>query len=159
LALKKKILNIGDLFVTEESMIIETVLGSCVSVTMYDNKNKIGGMNHIMLPGTFNENDIEMMLKEKDEKYGVFSIEKLLYRMEYLGSKRQDIEAKIFGASYLGNKKSVLNIQEDNVEFVKAFLSMARIKVIEEVILQEEALKITFNTSNGKVKVTKLKKK
>jgi chemotaxis receptor (MCP) glutamine deamidase CheD len=31
--------------------LIGTLLGSCVAVCLYDEKNKIGAMNHFMLPG------------------------------------------------------------------------------------------------------------
>lgn len=149
---------IGGLFVTDKPAIIYTLLGSCVSVTMFDPIRKIAGLNHIVLPGTFVENDYEKMLDEKDSRYGIFSIEKLLYDMEALGSERKNIEAKIFGGSLMGREgRSVLNVQESNVDFVKAFLTMARIKVIEEVVLQQEALKIYLNSSTGEVKVVKVK--
>lgn len=153
------IVPIGGLYVTDKPVIIHTLLGSCVSVTMYDSVNKIGGLNHIVLPGTFLERDYEQMMDERDCRYGIFSLEKLLYEMEQLGSKRKNIVAKIFGGSLMGRSdKSVIRVQESNVEFVEAFLSMARIKIIEKVVLQPEALKIYLNTSNGEVKIVRLKK-
>lgn len=156
--LKKITVSIGDFYVSSTPVFIETLLGSCVSVTMFDPVKKIGGLNHIVLPGTFLESDYEKMFDEKDSRYGIFSLENLLYKMESFGSERKNIEAKIFGASFLGrSKQSAFSIQESNIEFVKAFISMAKLKVIEEVIFQEEALKISLNTFNGAVKVTKVK--
>lgn len=155
-----KIISIGGLYVTDQPMILQTVLGSCVSVVLFDPVKKIGGMNHIILPGTFIESEAERMLEEKDSKYGIFSIEKLLYQMEEFGSKRGDIEAKIFGGSLMGrdpNINSILSIQESNVDFVKAFLSMARIKIVEEKTLDDDAIKICLDTQTGHVDVIKLK--
>ena len=77
--LKVYMLPIGGLYVTDQPMIIRTVLGSCISVTLFDGTLKIGGMNHIVLPGSFVGNGAYKMLDEKDPRYGVFSIEKLLY--------------------------------------------------------------------------------
>jgi hypothetical protein len=48
-------------------------------------------------------------------------------------------------------------VQKQNVEFVKAFLSMARLKIQEELIFQKEALRITLNTLNGEVEVKRIK--
>jgi chemotaxis receptor (MCP) glutamine deamidase CheD len=50
-----------------------------------------------------------------------------------------------------------INVQKQNVEFVKAFLSMARLKIQEELIFQKEALRITLNTLNGEVEVKRIK--
>jgi len=42
----------GYIFVSAKPAIISAVLGSCVSVCIYDNKLKTGGMNHFKLPKT-----------------------------------------------------------------------------------------------------------
>ena len=100
------------------------------------------------------------MLDEKNSRYGIFSIEKLLYGMEELGSNRRNIKARIYGASLLNRKKdSVLKIQESNVEFVEAFLSMARIKIEEKIVFQKEALKIRFEIATGEVTIAKVKRR
>ena len=43
----------GEYYVTKKDEIIATVLGSCISVCIKDEKNQIAGMNHFMLPGDF----------------------------------------------------------------------------------------------------------
>ena len=163
----KVTLPIGGFYVSDSPTLITTSLGSCVSVTMYDSQAKIGGMNHIVLPGTFIESECEQMLEEEDSRYGIFSMEKLLYNMEDLGAIRKNIQVKIFGASLINLGKQTqdlhgeincgINVQKQNIEFVKAFLSMARLKIQEEVIFQKEALRITFNTFNGEVEVKRIK--
>lgn len=148
-------ISIGGLYTTNKPMIIQTLLGSCVSVILYDNITKNAAMNHIVLPGSFSENDSAEMFEERNPKYGIFSIEKLLYEMKKMGSKKHDIIAKLYGASYMGRKNKILNIQELNVDFVKTFLKMVKIKIVEEHIYNNEALKVFFNTSNGEVKIIK----
>jgi chemotaxis protein CheD len=148
---------IGGLFVTDKEMYLQTVLGSCVSVTLFDPVKKNAGMNHILLPGSFSGRDQEEILEAKDGRYGIFSVEKLFHEIQSLGSRREDLEARVFGGSYLGRISEWFTIQNDNVDFVKAFLEMAKITVVEEVTLQDEALKIIMNTSTGRVEVQKLK--
>ncbi|HEX2974864.1 MAG TPA: chemotaxis protein CheD, partial [Bacteroidales bacterium] len=38
------------LFVSREPVIVNTILGSCVAVCLYDTLLKYGGINHYMLP-------------------------------------------------------------------------------------------------------------
>ena len=44
-------------------------------------------------------------------------------------------------------------VQSTNVEFVRAFLSMAKINIVEDITLQEDAQKIIFDTETGEVEV------
>ncbi|MCG8570665.1 MAG: chemotaxis protein CheD [Spirochaetes bacterium] len=151
-----KMITMGGLFVTNQPMILQTILGSCVSIILFDKNKKIGGMNHIMVPGSFVGVDIDKMMDERDNKYGIFSVEKLIYDMEALGSNRRDITARIYGASYMGNRNRIIDIQQSNVDFVKTFLEMTSIEVEEELILNDKALKIFFNTQTGNVEVVKV---
>ena len=77
--------------------------------------------------------------------------------MKSLGVKKENIEAKIYGASFMGTKNQSINIQSQNVDFVKAFLNMVNIDIKEEVVMQDEPLKISLDTSNGSTEVIKLK--
>ncbi len=40
----------GEIFVSGNGTSITTLLGSCVAVCLWDEKKKIGGMNHVILP-------------------------------------------------------------------------------------------------------------
>lgn len=153
------IVPIGGIFVTDKPIKIQTVLGSCISVTLFDTKRIVSGMNHILLPGNFDTYDTDNILEQKDTRYGIFSLEKLLSEMQNLNCLKKDLQARIFGASYLGVNNSIFNIQKSNVDFVKTFLKMVQIPIVEEITLQQEALKIILNSTNGKVDVVKLSSK
>lgn len=146
----------GGLFIAEKPMILKTVLGSCVSLTLWDKQKGIGGMNHVVLPGSFSSINPEALLEKRDTRYGIFSLEELLYGMEQRGCRRPDMEARIFGASYMDPKGRRSGIQESNVEFVMNFVEMARIPIKEGLAFQEQALKLFFNTATGSVHVERL---
>ncbi|HOJ63779.1 MAG TPA: chemotaxis protein CheD [Spirochaetota bacterium] len=154
--LEVKIIPIGGLFVTNKPMILQTVLGSCVSVVLYDKKRKNAGMNHIVLPGVIMKDKHNDFFEKKDLRYGIFSLEKLIYDIQNLGSLKKDLTARIYGASYLSKINLSLPIQKENVEFVKAFLNMSKIEIIDEFTLQKEALKVIFNTETGECEIIKL---
>lgn len=154
--LEVKTIPIGGIFVTNKPMILQTVLGSCVSVVLYDKKTKNAGMNHIVLPGVITSNDHDEFFNRKDPRYGLFSLEKLIYDIQKLGSLKKDLTARVYGASYMNRAISSLPIQKENVEFVKAFLHMSKIPIIDELTLQQEALKVIFNTKTEECNIIKL---
>src|SRR5690554_372550 len=82
------------LFASREPYVVKTILGSCVAICLWDPVTKIGGINHYMLP-TWNGNDLA------SPKYGNIAIDKLLERMIFLGAKRENLKAKIFGGAEL----------------------------------------------------------
>lgn len=40
----------GEFYVSDDDLVVETVLGSCVAACVYDPSQGIGGMNHFLLP-------------------------------------------------------------------------------------------------------------
>ena len=77
------------LFASARPHKVVTVLGSCVSVCLWDPFLRIGGINHYMLP-LWNGEGLA------SPKYGNIAIEKLIERMLYLGSRKSNLQAKIW---------------------------------------------------------------
>ncbi|HIE33723.1 MAG TPA: chemotaxis protein CheD, partial [Candidatus Altiarchaeales archaeon] len=88
--------------VTDEPCILESIgIGSSIAICLYDKKEKIAGMAHVMLgknPGT----------GVNPWRFADSAIEMLLDMMEEKGAKRSDIRAKIFGGAHIF-KTSTLN--------------------------------------------------
>src|SRR5262245_31732502 len=83
---------------------VETVLGSCVSVTMWNPRLGFGCICHAVLP--WRRNDADEPLKFVDS-----SIQSMLRILERHSSRRQDVEVKLFGGASMRrlapNHKSV----------------------------------------------------
>lgn len=144
--------GIGDLTVSKAPFILETRgLGSCVGVTLYDNKKKIGALAHIMLPritSSIKENANENM----KFRYAEYALPYMLNKMFFMGSERKDIVAKIVGgASMFKRKSGTLNIGEKNIEAVKTFLKNNFIKVQAEEVGGDMGRTIFFDLNNGVV--------
>src|SRR5258708_2971389 len=88
------------IFSAREPYIVDTILGSCVAVCLYDVKLKFGGMNHYMLP-LWNGEGLA------SPKYGNIANDKLFERMLRLGSSKQNLVAKVFGGS---NQIGAINV-------------------------------------------------
>ena len=145
-SIEKLFLYPGQLVVTKDAMEISTILGSCVSVCLFDSIRCIAGMNHFLLPvNDKNKSDIE--------KYGDSSLELLLEKMLIMGSSQRDIVAKVFGGGeLLTYKNPSFNIGKKNIEVALGFICDHEISVISKAVGGKRGRKITFNTLTGIVR-------
>jgi chemotaxis protein CheD len=125
-------LDPGEYAATREDIIISTLLGSCIAVVLHDSRLKIGGMNHFMLPGKIEDN-IE---RSEKGRYGMTAIELLVNELFKRGSRKSDLEAKIFGgASVLHLMNSdIVTIGSDNVKFARKYLEIEKIPIISSSV-------------------------
>lgn len=138
-------LHPSSLFVGSDSQWIVTVLGSCVSVCLFDKKRNIGGINHFMLP-LWNGDGLE------SPKYGNVAIMHLLTKMLEFGAKKEDIVCKLFGgAEVLDKMHSVYHVGQRNIELAYKMLAELNIPVVGSSTGGQSGRKILFNTSTGEV--------
>lgn len=145
----------GEYLISTEDIIISTVLGSCVSVALWDSRLMHGGLNHFMLPGDFRNEDLS---KNPSAKYGMYAIELLYNELLKAGSRKPDIVAKVFGgASVLSFKNHFSSIPKGNVDFAMQYLSKENITVIAKDTGGDQARKLMFFTKTGKVYMKRIK--
>lgn len=118
----------GEFAITRDSddLPIATLLGSCVAVMIYDSVKKIKGMNHFLLPSS--------CAKGASCRFGLYAMETMLNEMYKLGSKKEDLSAKIAGGGAILQSFSD-NIGERNVMFARHFCKTEGIKIISESVL------------------------
>ncbi len=140
----------GNLVVPERPHVITTVLGSCVSVCLWDSVLRIGGMNHYMLPFWNGEG-------LASPKYGNIAVVKLLERFHDLGSDRRNLRAKVFGGGVVLNVANpFMNIGERNVQLAENLLRQENIPIVSADTGGKTGRKIIFHTESGVVLVKKL---
>jgi chemotaxis protein CheD len=148
----------GEYYITGKDELIGTLLGSCVSVCLHDPENKIGGMNHFMLPGKINKNDI---FSDENARYGIAAITKIVSEILSKGAVRKNLTAKIFGGGNIikflnmSGKKSL--IPSDNVRVAKLFMEMEDIPILGLDVGESYTRKIIFDVRTGKVYLRKIK--
>jgi chemotaxis protein CheD len=130
------------LFAEKQSHLVDTILGSCVALCLYDHKQKIGGMNHYMLP-LWNGDGLA------SPKFGNIANEKLIEKMLRLGCSKQNMVAKLFGGANQINTS--INVGERNVQIAKEQLETHGIKILKENLGGNTGRKIRFNTGTGEV--------
>ncbi len=118
----------GDYFACAGDEMLVTVLGSCISVCLYESRLKIGGMNHFMLPSSKQSNDSLVLQNTNAARYGNVAMEWLVNDIIKLGGSRQNLSAKIFGGGCVTDAH--VDIGKMNIEFVKQYCQIEQIPVV-----------------------------
>jgi chemotaxis protein CheD len=137
-------LHIGQYFASKDPVIIQTILGSCVSVCFYDPVTRIGGMNHILYSGEVRSS------YDYNARYGINAMELLINEMVGLGAVRSRLIAKVFGGGNMFNfdQKNQQGIK--NTDFVIRFLELDGIKLVAQDTGGRFSRKILFHTDTGR---------
>lgn len=138
----------GEYFVSNENLVIMTVLGSCIAACLWDSRMRVGGMNHFMLP------DGDSL--DVSGRYGSYAMELLMNEMFKFGARRETMQAKIFGGAQVMHNFTTMNVGERNTNFVVNYLRAERIPVISEDVLDIYPRKVCYFPSTGKAMVKRL---
>lgn len=138
--------GVGDFKIGKEGQVLETILGCCVGICLYNEQRKIGGLLHTMLPTAPRSKNIDPV---RYFNTGLIEILRVM-KSEY-GINEADLTAKLFGGA-----KLILNLNQnigkDNVENARCFLKQKRIKIISQKVGGNRGYKIEFDISTGIVK-------
>lgn len=148
-------LKIGEGIVTSKDILISTVLGSCVSVTLYHPQTHLAGIFHAMLPNS----------KESKRVDGVFepckfvdtAVELIYNEFRKRGVPNSEIVAKLFGGAFSMNQgakdqlRGIVDVGGKNVAQAKAAVDALGLTISKEHVHGERGRKLVFDTSTGEV--------
>jgi len=137
----------GEFYVTPKSdEVIVTVLGSCVSACIRDQRAGIGGMNHFMLPlghtGGWGDDP-------QSTRYGNFAMEKLINELIKAGCTRERMEIKVFGGGNVTESNQAIGTQ--NAEFVLRYLQDEGLSCAAEDLGGQFPRRISYFPATGRV--------
>ncbi len=133
-------LHPGQIYTASRAVMVTTVLGSCVSVCLWDPIAHVGGMNHFLLPsGT------------GDARYGNAATEMLLDAMIARGALVARMVAKIFGGActiegFAGTKHA---IGVRNIQVARTLLAAHSIPIRADQTGGRRGRKLLFHTGTG----------
>lgn len=138
--------KMGRIAVTSgQDNLVASGIGSCLIITLYDPKLKVGALAHAMLSSGISD-------PAPDTKYIDVSIDEMLKRMESLGAKKENLEAKLIGgANMFSAFKSEIGRQ--NVLCAKEKLKEKGIRLVGEVVGGSQGRSVDFSVAFGIVTV------
>ncbi|GKV67822.1 chemoreceptor glutamine deamidase CheD [Sporosarcina sp. NCCP-2716] len=144
--------GIADLNIVKEPDTIRTSgLGSCVGVVLYDERRKVAGMVHVMLP----DSSLGKGGPLNAAKFADTGIYALMERLKAEGVRPMALKAKIAGGSQMfqfGSSDTV-RIGPRNVEAVKQELRRLSIPLVAEDTGGSSGRTIEFDPATGVLNV------
>lgn len=143
----------GEFAFTEGRSRIQTLLGSCVSLTFWDARHRLGAMCHYMLPERPNS-------RRGDAHLGRYGMEVLAHIVETFrnrGVVLPRLEIRMFGGGNMFDPSlqadDAISIGPRNIQAGRQFLRNEGLRLCQEDIAGEVSRRVTFEVSTGAVMV------
>jgi len=141
----------GEVVVSRQPVLVTTVLGSCVSVTMFSPSQGVGAICHAMLPGAG--------VKAHDLLYVETAVRYLYGKMKKYGGIA-DLVVKLFGGAQVLDAANYsltrLTVGEQNVTGAEAEIKRLGLKVAKSDTGGVSGRKLLFSIKNGDVYMRKM---
>ena len=140
----------GYILIAAEPTCISAVLGTCVSVCIYDRKRKCGGMNHFRFPFTNDRHQSTAL-------YGNVSTLSLIRMMLDNGCEKEYLDAQLFGGAH-NQEGSQKDIGMENIRTAQKILQKYNIRIVSEDVGGLLGRKVVFNTATAELAVIRTQK-
>lgn len=153
-------IRMGEMAVGSGKTVIQTGgIGSCVVVVLYDDKAKVGGLAHAMLPARKGDSKVAHTTEMHGDavaKYTDEAIERLINEVEKAGGNKNNMKARLIGGSHMFKTVSDSDggIGRRNVKEARETLSGAGIPIHSEEIGGSVGRIARLDLYNGLVSVT-----
>ena len=142
----------GEVIISANPILVSTVLGSCVAVTMYSQEKRVGSICHAMFPNN---------LKQEDNLLYVDTAVHYLHRKMFEYDAGTDLIVKLFGGAQVmvgGHSTDIRqSIGEQNIAQAKKTLEQLDRQIFKEDIGGKLGRKLLFSIKTGDVYLRRLK--
>jgi len=154
---KKIFLEAGEGIVTSKPQKIVTILGSCLSITLFHKRSGYAGMTHSLYP-TCSKDEKSKIFTEEAYKYVDCSFKKMLGQFENKNIDIKDIEIKIFGGGEVieGNDRKTISVGRQNIDMMEKIAREHNLEIKAADTGGNKGRKIIFDTMTGDVFSKKL---
>jgi chemotaxis protein CheD len=149
----------GELHITRNPELVITVLGSCLSITMFNRRRGFAGISHCLLPhcGSLNACDRDCSIKFK---YVDCSIRQMAAVFDRHDIPRDEIEVKCFGGADMFTRKNTkperVSIGRQNIDMAEKILLREGLTLRAKDVGGVQGRKILFYTHTGEVLLKRL---
>ena len=144
----------GEFYWGDAETRIRTILGSCVAVTIWHPRKRVGGMCHIMLPSRVQKQKIVPSAWEYSGRYADEALALMMQELSRFKIQSADCQVKVFGGSNMFSHLRLKNshqIGDRNLEAVLQLLSGYGFTVHANHYGGNEARYVVFDVWSGDV--------
>ena len=146
----------GDIFIAERPTLVTTVLGSCVSITLFNRRTGVGAITHGVMAKCNEAEDCEH-IRMDCFRYVDCAIKHIVRKLEGFGIKKGEMVAKMFGGADLLGASQSRSVGLANVMSALETVEKERLKLVAQDVGDCFGRKIKFYTHNGDVFVNRFK--
>jgi chemotaxis protein CheD len=139
--------GMGQAVFAAEPSRLSTILGSCVAVTLYSPRRRLGMLSHIVLPKSRSES------VENPAKYADTAIPHMLSALRCEGVGPRDLTAKIVGGACMFGNGNTSRIGESNVQAAITALEDVGISIAARDAGGNFGRRISFDLATGVITV------
>jgi chemotaxis protein CheD len=141
--------GIGEMYHASPSVLLTTTVGSCIALCIYDQRQPIGGMAHIVLP----TNSSRSSGGESVYKYADTAVVSLKNALMDQGAYSRSLCAKMAGGAnmFAMIKSEKLQIGDKNIEATRQKLREQSIKLLAEDVAGTKGRSVKFDLATRMV--------
>ena len=140
----------GEYFVGDATYRIRTLLGSCVSITLWHPARRIGAMSHFLL----SRRGAPVAPSAADARYGEEAMALMLAELRRAQVDPRECQGKIFGGGNMFPqlyRADSLQVGQKNGETARELLHAHRIPIVSESLFGDGHRQIIFDVHSGHV--------
>ena len=135
----------GEYSLVNRFLIIETLVGSCVSVCLYNTKTGQAAMNHFLHDVPRGENICDI------GQYGSSATEYIIRALMRFDPNSSHYRAQIFGGAAVIKNCNEQNVGQKNIDIARKILNDNCISIIREETGGRRGRRIKFDTATNEV--------
>lgn len=145
-ALQRKFLRPGEFYAAQRTVLAETLVGSCVTVCLYNFKANFGAMNHFLRDRPHREPTTSI------GQYGTTATQHIIKQVLRIDGDPHHYKASIFGgAAVIRGGHSQGDIGQANVAAALEVLRSAGIRVAHQEVGGTRGRRVKFDTQTGAI--------
>jgi chemotaxis protein CheD len=138
--------GMGHIALTSGQDVAHTVLGSCLGLALYEPRQRVGALAHIVLPAAQGR-------AGSPGKFADTAIEWMLAAMRRAGADPKRLTCKLTGGANMFAGNGPFQIGQQNIEAARQHLAAAKITVVAEHLGGKNGRRVVFECETGKVTV------
>ena len=149
---KIKYISSGQFFVSKKAPLnLQAILGTCVGLAIYDEKNEVGGLLHLLLP-----EPVSLNPGTQPERYASTGVPLFIKALMDSGAKKENMKAVLAGGALVGpiNEQDLaLDIGGQTAEITKDIINNNNIPIEESETGGVFTCSLSLNLSNFTVTI------
>lgn len=143
-------IGIGEIGVARSEGVLRTFVGSCIGLAIFDQRQRVAGLAHIMLPDS--KGDLT-----QPGRYADTAIPEMMRLLrDTVGGLNLRLAAKMVGGAKMFAFQSGVTVGDQNVAAVERILRGLGIPVLARDCGGERGRRVSFDITNGEMRVETL---